>query len=50
MTKLSGFCAALALCAAFGLPSMAQTTAPSADTVLATVNGVNITLGDVIVT
>ena len=50
MTKLSGFCATLALCAAFGLPSMAQTTAPSADTVLATVNGVNITLGDVIVT
>lgn len=50
MTKLSGFCATLALCAAFGLPSMAQTTAPSADTVLATVNGVNITLGDMIVT
>ncbi len=50
MTKLSGFCAALALCAAFGLPAMAETAAPTADTVLATVNGVNITLGDVIVT
>lgn len=50
MTKLSGFCAALALCAAFGLPAMAETTPPTADTVLATVNGVNITLGDVIVT
>ena len=50
MTKLSGFCAALALCAAFGLPATAQTAAPTAETVLATVNGVNITLGDVIVT
>jgi len=50
MTKLSGFCAALALCAAFGLPAMAETAAPTADTVVATVNGVNITLGDVIVT
>jgi len=50
MTKLSGFCAALALCATFGLPAMAETAAPTADTVLATVNGVNITLGDVIVT
>ena len=50
MTKLSGFCAALALCAAFGLPALAETAAPTAETVLATVNGVNITLGDVIVT
>ena len=50
MTKLSGFCAALALCATFGLPAMAETAAPTANTVLATVNGVNITLGDVIVT
>lgn len=77
MTKLYGFCAAMALSAAFGLPAMAETTAPattaptatapaapalatdtaatpapapSANTVLATVNGVNITLGDVIVT
>jgi peptidyl-prolyl cis-trans isomerase C len=50
MTKLSGLCAALALCAAFGLTAMAETAAPTADTVVATVNGVNITLGDVIVT
>lgn len=50
MTKLSGFCAALALCAAFGLPALAETAPPTAETVLATVNGVNITLGDVIVT
>ena len=52
MTKLSGklasFAAALALGAVFALPAMAQD--PTADTVLATVNGVNITLGDVIVT
>ena len=50
MTKLSGFCATLALCAAFGLPAMAETPASTADTVLATVNGVNITLGDAILT
>jgi peptidyl-prolyl cis-trans isomerase C len=50
MTKLSGLCAALALCTALGLPAMAETAPPTADTVLATVNGVNITLGDVIVT
>jgi len=50
MTKLSGFCAALALCAAFGLPAVAETAPPTADTVLATVNGVDITVGDVIVT
>ena len=64
MTKLSGFCygfcAALALSAAFGLPALADTAAApaapatagasTADTVLATVNGVAITLGDVIVT
>ena len=52
MTKLSGkmaaFCAAMAFGAAFALPVMAE--APTADTVLATVNGVNITLGDVFVT
>lgn len=61
MSKLSGFCAALAISAALGLPAMAETTAApatdakpataaTADTVLATVNGVNITLGEVIVT
>jgi peptidyl-prolyl cis-trans isomerase C len=64
MTKLSQFCAALALSAGLApgltLPVHADTTAPapaatpavapSADMVLATVNGVNITLGDVIVT
>ena len=50
MTKLSGLCAALALLAAFGQPSLAQTTPPTADTVVATVNGATITLGDVIVT
>lgn len=66
MSKLYGFCAAMALSAALGLPAMAETTAPAAteapteaapvvgaltaETVLATVNGVNITLGDVIVT
>ena len=49
MMKLSGFCAVLALAAGLGQPLMAQ-TAPTAETVLATVNGVNITLGDVIVT
>jgi len=50
MTKLSGLCAALTLWAAFGQPSLAQTTPPTADTVVATVNGATITLGDVIVT
>lgn len=50
MTKLSSFCATLALCAVLGLPAVAETVAPTADTVLATVNGVDITLGDVIVT
>lgn len=50
MTKLSGLCAALALWAAFVQPSLAQTTPPTADTVVATVNGATITLGDVIVT
>ena len=48
MTKLYGFCAALALCAGLAMP--AQAADPTADTVLATVNGVNITLGDLIVT
>lgn len=64
MAKLYGFCAALALSVVVGGPALADTTAPAtaapataasaadltADTVLATVNGVNITLGDVIVT
>lgn len=52
MTKLSGkvaaLCAAVAFCAAFAPPAMAQDA--TADTVLATVNGVDITLGDLIVT
>ncbi len=48
MSKLYGFCAALALSAVLAIPARAD--APSAATVLATVNGVNITLGDVIVT
>lgn len=47
MIKFSGFCAAFALATVLAAPAMAQD--PSADTVLATVNGVNITLGDVIV-
>ena len=46
--KAVGFCAALAFGAVFAQPTFAQD--PTADTVLATVNGVNITLGDVIVT
>jgi peptidyl-prolyl cis-trans isomerase C len=53
MMKLSGFCAVLALSAALSQPVWAEGTeaaAVTADTVLATVNGVNITLGDVIVT
>lgn len=65
MTKLSGFCAALALSAGLALPALAETTAPATTeaapaatpavaatgaTVLATVNGKDITLGDVIVT
>ena len=52
MTKLSGkmarFCAALAIGSLLALPAMAED--PTGDTVLATVGGVNITLGDVIVT
>ncbi len=48
MSKLTGFCAALALSAVLALPAQAED--PTAATVLATVNGVNITLGDVIVT
>jgi peptidyl-prolyl cis-trans isomerase C len=42
------FWAVLALSTAFALPAMAED--PGAETVLATVNGVNITLGDLIVT
>jgi peptidyl-prolyl cis-trans isomerase C len=48
MVKFSGFCAAFALTALLALPAKAED--PSADTVLATVNGVSITLGDIIVT
>ena len=48
MTKLYGFWAALAFCVGLSLP--AQAADPTADTVLATVNGVKITLGDVIAT
>ncbi len=48
MTKLYGFWAALVLCVGLSLP--AQAADPTADTVLATVNGVKITLGDVIAT
>ena len=47
MSKFSGFCASLALGITLALPAAAQDT--SAATVLATVNGVEITLGDVIV-
>lgn len=64
MTKLSRFCAVLAVSAGLAAPAFADTaaapatpttkaaatTAATADTVLATVNGVNITLGEVIVT
>ena len=46
--KSAGFCAALAFGAVFAQPTFGET--PTADTILATVNGVNITLGDVIVT
>lgn len=48
MTKLYGFWAALVLCVGLSLPALAAD--PTADTVLATVNGVKITLGDVIAT
>ena len=47
MVKFSRFCAAFALTAVLALPVRAEV--PTADTVLATVNGVNITLGNVIV-
>lgn len=64
MTKLFGFCAALALSTGLVAPAWADTTATApaapapatpatavtAETVLATVNGVNITMGDLIVT
>jgi peptidyl-prolyl cis-trans isomerase C len=54
MMKLSGFCAVLALSAGLGLPLCAETAATpapvTAETVVATVNGVNITMGDVIIT
>ena len=48
MTKFSGFLAGLTLSVTLALPAFAED--PTADTVLATVNGVNITLGDIIVT
>ena len=48
MNKFSGFCVAFAISAVLAAPASAQD--PGADTVLATVGGVSITLGDVIVT
>ena len=48
MMKFSRFCGTLALGLAFALPAVAQD--PTATTVLATVNGVDITLGDIIIT
>ena len=48
MSKFSGFCTAFALSALLAAPARAED--PSADTVLATVGGVVITLGDLIVT
>ena len=47
MMKFSRFCGTLALGLGFALPAVAQD--PTATTVLATVNGVEITLGDLIV-
>lgn len=46
--RMAGFCAAFALSALVALPVRAEV--PTAATVLATVNGVDITLGDLIVT
>ena len=48
MMRFSGFLRALTLSVTLALPAAAQD--PGADTVLATVGGVNITLGDIIVT
>ena len=48
MSRFSVFCAAFALVASISLPARADD--PTAATVLATVNGVDITLGDIIVT
>ena len=48
MLKLCGLLSALILTATMALPAQAED--PTAETVLATVNGVNITLGDVIIT
>ncbi len=48
MIRFTGFGAAFALTAL--LSTLARAEDPTADTVLATVNGVNITLGDIIVT
>ncbi len=46
--RLAGICAAFATTLLLAFPAAAED--PTADTVLATVNGVNITLGDIIVT
>ena len=46
MTKVTGFFAGMALMGALALPAMAQDT--TADTVVATVNGTNITVGHMI--
>ena len=48
MVKFSRFCAAFALATLLTSPAGAED--PTADTVLATVNGVGITLGDIIIT
>jgi peptidyl-prolyl cis-trans isomerase C len=51
MSKFAGFLVGVSLSALTALPMLAEGAAPaSRDTVLATVNGTNITLGDVIVT
>lgn len=55
MTKFAGFCAGVSALALLALPALAETAAPapaapaSAETVLATVNGTDITLGDMII-
>lgn len=51
MTKFAGFCLGVSMAALLAAPVLAQdAAAPTRDTVLATVNGTNITLGDVIIT
>lgn len=50
MAKHSGFWAGLLLAGSMAVPSLAQDeTAPTADTVVATVNGTEITLGELII-